>query len=138
MLVQYKPLANHLSFYHVFIGVTAKKTAKMVTTKEISALKESAPKDNSNAKIKTALLQPIFATVEMTVGIDQMSYIAIMNVQTINSNVTVMVDAYWVHTNVMAIKIVLMDLMKPTKFVVSSCIYNNETHLQNLFLQIKY
>ena len=91
----------------------------MVTTKEIFALKESAPKDNSNVKIKTALLQPIFVTAETIVGIDQMSYIAIMNVQTINSNVIVMVDASWVHINVMAIRIVQMDLMKPTKFVVS-------------------
>ena len=65
----------------------------------------------------------------MIVRIDLMSYIAIMNVQTISSNVTVMVNAYWAHTNVMVfVNIVLMDLMKPKKFVVSTNVYDKESH----------
>jgi hypothetical protein len=122
-----------IDVFHSGGSAMAKKTAKMVTTKEISALKESAPQDNSNAKIKTVLLQLIFATVETIVGIDRMSYIAIMNVQTINSNVIVMVDAYWVHTNVMEIKIVLMDLMKPTKFAITE----NVTKKRNFHVQME-
>ena len=94
--------------------------------KAISALKENACQDSSNAKTKTAHLRRIFVMVEMIVEIDLMSYFAIMSAPIISSNVTVMVDAYLVRINVMEIKIVLMDPTKLTKFVVSRIIYKNK------------
>ena len=56
---------------------------------------------------------------EMIVEIDRTKVIVTMSARTINSNAIVMEGVYLVPTNVTEIKIVLMDLMKMMKFVVS-------------------
>ena len=50
---------------------------------------------------------------------ERMKTFVITSVQTISSNVVIMADVYWVLTNAMGIRIVLMDPMNLTKFVVS-------------------
>lgn len=66
-----------------------------------------------------------------------MNYIAITSVQITNSNVTVMVGVYLVHTNVMAIRIVPMDQTRPMRFaIIGNVIKKRNFHvtMENVYL----
>ena len=58
--------------------------------------------------------------MDVTIAVtEQMKTFVITSAQTISSNVVIMADVYLVLTNVTGIRIVLMDPMNLTKFVVS-------------------